>query len=117
MRGFAFGPGTAPRLFAGLLLVTGLAIAAIGFFSEGPALEHYRARGLLFICGAILFFAASIRPLGLVITSYITIMVAAAATEEVRWLETAIWAAVLTTFCAVLFPYGLNLPLQLWPRF
>src|SRR6266508_4599223 len=32
MRGFAFGPGTAPRLFAALLLVTGTAVALMGFF-------------------------------------------------------------------------------------
>ena len=39
------------------------------------------------------------------------------ATEEIRWVETLIWCAILTAFCALLFPYGLNLPLQLWPRF
>jgi len=26
-------------------------------------------------------------------------------------------AAVVTAACAILFPYGLNLPFQLWPRF
>ena len=44
-------------------------------------------------------------------------MVSAYATEEIRWVETLIWCAVLTLFCSLLFPYGLNLPLQLWPRF
>jgi putative tricarboxylic transport membrane protein len=116
MRGFAFGPGTAPRLFALLLLVTGAAVMLVGFLNDGPPLEHYRARGIVFICGAILFFAAAVRPLGLVITSYITLMITAAATEDVRWWETAIWAAILTAFCSILFPYALNLPLQLWPR-
>ena len=37
--------------------------------------------------------------------------------NAIRWIETIIWAAVLTLFCSLLFPYGLNLPLQLWPRF
>ena len=32
-------------------------------------------------------------------------------------LEKSIAAAVMTVFCAFLFTYGLNLPLQLWPRF
>ena len=35
---------------------------------------------------------------------------------EVRWIEAAIWSATLTVFCVGLFVYGLNLPLQLWPR-
>jgi putative tricarboxylic transport membrane protein len=117
MRGFAFGPGTAPRLFAGLLAATGAAVAVIGFFFDGPGIERYAIRGPVFVIAAILFFAASIRPLGLVITSFVTIVIAAAATKEVRWIETIIWAAVLTAFCAFLFPYALNLPLQLWPRY
>ena len=37
--------------------------------------------------------------------------------KEVRWIETHDLGAVLTAFCSLLFPYGLNLPLQLWPRF
>jgi putative tricarboxylic transport membrane protein len=71
----------------------------------------------VFILGAILAFAATIRPLGLVIASFSCIVICAAAAEDVKWRETVIWAALLTTFCAFLFPYGLNLPFQLWPRF
>ena len=43
-------------------------------------------------------------------------MVAAAATAEVRWRESLIVSAALTAFCAILFPYVLNLPMQLWPN-
>ena len=32
-------------------------------------------------------------------------------------IEAAIVGVCLTTFCALLFPYALGLPLQLWPRF
>jgi putative tricarboxylic transport membrane protein len=117
MQGFKFGPGTAPRMFAVLLGLTGAGVAAIGAFSEGAPLERYAIRGPVFVVAAILFFAASIRPLGLVITSFVTIVVSAAATKDVKWIETVIWAAILTAFCAFLFPYALNLPLQLWPRF
>lgn len=116
MRGFAFGPGTAPRLFAWLLGAFGLGIAAIGVLTHGPDLQRYAVRGPLFITAAILLFAVSIRPLGLVVTTFATILVSAAASEETRWLETTIWAAALTLFCALLFPYALNLPLPLWPR-
>jgi putative tricarboxylic transport membrane protein len=115
MRGFAFGPGTAPRMFAILLGAVGAIVAAIGFFTKGPAVERFYFRGPAFITASILVFAASIRPLGLVIASFASIVVSAAATDEVRWVETLIWAAVLTLFCALLFPWGLNLPLPLWP--
>lgn len=163
MRGFAFGPGTAPRLFAVVLGALGVAVMLVGLFMEGPGLERYdiRApvllvaavffvgfgqgtaikvvaavaaglgvliavigllrpnnqyiRGPLFIVAGILFFALTIRQFGLVFASYCSIVIAAFATDEVRWFETLIWAAVLTLFCVLLFPIALNLPLQLWP--
>lgn len=117
MQGFSFGPGTAPRLFAGLLLVFGLGIAAIGYFTDGPPLERYGIRGPMMIAVSILAFAAMIRPLGLVITSFVTFMIAATASKETRWIESTLMAIGLTAFCTFLFPYVLNLPFQIWPRF
>jgi len=173
MRGFAFGPGTAPRMFAYCLLGLGIAISLVGLLSDGEPPEQFATsgpfgaavlllvliplsvfstrissllpgvaadvvyaaataivvvglafplmrlapRGPLFITAATIVFAVTVRPLGLVISSFLSLMVSAYATDEIRWIETIIWAAVLTLFCALLFPYGLNLPLQLWPRF
>jgi putative tricarboxylic transport membrane protein len=117
MRGFAFGPGTAPRLFAMVLALLALAVVVSGVMTKGPQITGFNIRGLVFIIASILVFAATIRTLGLVIASFSCMVVCAVADEEVKWRETVIWAAVLTAFCAVLFPYGLNLPFQLWPRF
>jgi putative tricarboxylic transport membrane protein len=173
MRGFAFGPGTAPRMFAYCLLGLGVAVSLVGLLSDGEPSEPFAAsgpfggailllvliplalfssqigkilpgvaaevvyaavsaivvvglafalmriapRGPLFITAATIVFGVTVRPLGLVFASFISLMVSAYATDEIRWIETMIWAAVLTLFCALLFPYGLNLPLQLWPRF
>jgi putative tricarboxylic transport membrane protein len=52
-----------------------------------------------------------------VIASFATMIICAAAAEDVKWRESLIVAIVITAFCSVLFPYGLNLPFQLWPRF
>jgi putative tricarboxylic transport membrane protein len=116
MRGFAFGPGTAPRLFAVLLGVAGAVVAVMGLFIEGPGIERFRIRGPLFVISAILFFAGAVRPLGLIIASFVSILICAAAAEDVRWRESVIWAVILTVFCSFLFSYALNLPLQLCPR-
>jgi putative tricarboxylic transport membrane protein len=86
-------------------------------FTRGPDITPYRIRGVVFIVGSILAFAATIRPLGLVVASFSCMVICAAATEDAKWRETVIVAAVVTAFCSVLFPYGLNLPFQLWPRF
>jgi putative tricarboxylic transport membrane protein len=117
MRGFAFGPGTAPRLFAFTLAILSLGVVVGSLLSAGPHITPYKIRGVIFIIGAILVFAATIRPLGLVIASFSCMVCCAAAAEDIKWRETLVIAAVVTAFCAILFPYGLNLPFQLWPRF
>jgi putative tricarboxylic transport membrane protein len=173
MRGFAFGPGTAPRMFAYCLMALGFGVMLVGLLTDGAPMEdftftgtfggavlvialipiyffaaqigkmvpnvshdvvvaaagtivvvvlaflltHVAPRGPLFITAATIIFAIAVRPLGLVIASYVSLVISANATKEVRWIETLAWCAVLTAFCAILFPYGLNLPLQLWPRF
>ncbi len=117
MRGFTFGPGTAPRLFSGLLFFLGGGIAITGLITDGPSLQKYGVRGPFFVSLAIIAFAIMIRPLGLVVTAFLSFMVAAIGSSETRWVEAAIVGACLTAFCALLFPYALGLPLQLWPRF
>ena len=117
MRGFAFGPGTAPRLFAFTLGILSLGVVVGGLLTSGPDVSGYKIRGVVFIIGSILSFAACIRPLGLIIASFATMVICAAAAEDVKWRETLIVAVLVTAFCSILFPYGLNLPFQLWPRF
>ena len=116
MRGFAFGPGTAPRMFAGAVGLLGLAVTVTGLLTKGPGIDRFYIRGPLFISISILLFAWLVRPLGLVIASFLSIVAAAGATPEARILETLIWGAALTAFCCFLFPYALNLPMQLWPN-
>jgi putative tricarboxylic transport membrane protein len=116
-RGFAFGPGTAPRLFAGLLVGLGALVALVGLVTDGPRIEKYKIRGPVLVIASILLFAAMIRPLGLVIASYVTFIVAILGSKEMRVVESFLGAAVMTAFCVGLFVYLLNLPFQLWPRF
>jgi hypothetical protein len=117
MHGFSFGAGTAPRMFGVLLLALGAAVAVVGLVTDGPELAIYAWRGPLFISLAILSFAYTIRPLGLVISAFASFMIAALGTPETRWKETIIVGICLTIGCSLLFPYALGLPLQLFPRF
>ncbi|MBC9878960.1 tripartite tricarboxylate transporter TctB family protein [Bradyrhizobium sp. INPA01-394B] len=117
MRGFSFGAGTAPRMFGGLLVALSAGIALTGLLNEGPALAHYAWRGPLFVMCAILFFALAIRPLGLVVSAFVSFMIAALGSHETRWLEAAIVGICLTIGCALLFPYVLGLPMPMFPRF
>ena len=115
--GFSFGPGTAPRMFAGLLALVGAGITVSGLLMDGPTIGGYAVRGPALIVAAILLFALAIRPLGLVATSYLTFVISIMASREMRWIETLIAAAVMTAFCVVLFVKLLQLPFHLWPWF
>ena len=116
-RGFAFGPGTAPRLFSFVLAALGAAVAIGGVFAEGPPIEKYKIRGPVLVIVAILSFAAMIRPLGLVPATFLAFIISILGSTEMRWLESLIAAAAMTLFCVLLFVYLLNLPFQLWPRY
>ncbi|QUS39009.1 tripartite tricarboxylate transporter TctB family protein [Tardiphaga alba] len=117
MHGFSFGAGTAPRMFGILLLGLGAAVMCVGIFTEGPALQKFHWRGPFFVMLAILSFAFCIRPMGMIFSAMSSFLIAAMGSTETKWIETAIVGACLTTFCALLFPYALGLPLQMWPTF
>jgi putative tricarboxylic transport membrane protein len=115
-RGFAFGPGTAPRLFSGMLAFLGAMVALVGVFSDGPPIEKYKIRGPALVIFAIFLFAALIRPFGLIIATFLAFMVSIMGSTEMRWIESIIAAVAMTLFCVVLFVHLLNLPFQLWPQ-
>jgi putative tricarboxylic transport membrane protein len=117
MHGFSFGAGTAPRMFAFLLLALGVAVTIVGLVAEGEHITTYAWRGPLFVSLAILSFAVTIRPLGLVISAFASFIISALGTPETKWKETIIVGICLTIGCSLLFPYALGLPLQLFPRF
>jgi putative tricarboxylic transport membrane protein len=117
MRGFSFGAGTVPRLFAGLLGGLAVIIMASSFTSRGPKLERIPWRGPVFILTAVVFFGVSIRTLGLAVTGVITVLLCGAAVDDFRLKEGFIFAIAITAFCAFLFPFALGQPIPLWPTF
>jgi putative tricarboxylic transport membrane protein len=117
MHGFSFGPGTAPRMFAVLLMGLGAAVALVGVMQEGAALQQMSWRGPLFVMAGIAFFAFAIRPLGLIVSGLATFLISALGSHETRWVEAIIVGVCLTAGCAILFPYVLGLPMPLFPRF
>jgi putative tricarboxylic transport membrane protein len=127
--GAAFGPGTAPRMFATLLVIIGAVVALTGLFVDGPPIGHFALRGPAYVVAAILLFALMIRgvglefigiplrvpPLGLVLSTFVAFMVSIMGSSEMRWVESLLAAVAMTAFCVALFVYLLQLPFQLWP--
>ncbi len=129
--GFAFGPGTAPRMFATMLAVAGVLVALTGLFIDGPPVEKFAIRGPAYVLVAILLFAGLIRgidlrmigipfkvpSLGLVVSTFTAFIISIMGSSEMRWVESLIAAVAMTAFCVGLFVYLLGLPFQLWPAF
>lgn len=129
--GFAFGPGTAPRMFAILLVVVGGVVALTGLLMDGPPIEPFAYKGPAYVLVAILLFACLIRGVsleyiglpvqvpafGLVISTFVAFMVSIMGSSEMRWIESLLAAVAMTIFCVLLFVYLLALPFQLWPSF
>jgi putative tricarboxylic transport membrane protein len=127
--GIAFGPGTAPRMFAVLLAIVGAFVALVGVFTDGPPIEPYAFRGPAYVIVGIVVFAGTIRgssldligipltipQLGLIPSTFLAFMISIMGSSEMRWVESLIAAVAMTAFCVGLFVYLLNLPFQLWP--
>src|SRR5262249_44962794 len=55
MHGFAFGRGTAPRMFAVILILLGAAVMLVGYLTDGPPLDRYEIIAPTLICLAYMF--------------------------------------------------------------
>ena len=111
----AIGPGMIPRSFAVILGALGLLLAASAFLAEGPSIGRLSLRGVILVPVAVLAFAYTVRPLGLVVATPLAILVSSSASSETRWGEAIVFAAVVTALCIGLFKYALRLPIPLAP--
>jgi putative tricarboxylic transport membrane protein len=109
------GPGLLPKAVAVLIAVFGALLLVEAFVSEGHALERWSLRGPVFVLGAAVVFAFTIRDWGLVVTGPLAVLLAACADKGVRTVEIVLFAIALTAFCAVLFKFLLRLPIPLAP--
>jgi hypothetical protein len=122
----AMGPAMLPRWLAVGVGLSGLALLAFAFIKDGDALERWSLRGPVFVIGAIVAFALTIRPfsfgafstpgLGLLFAGPLAIILGGYATPEARLRDLVLLALSLTPFCMVLFGDLLNLPIPVFPQ-
>jgi hypothetical protein len=109
------GPGYFPRAVCALLIALGGALAATALMRGGEAAEGWTWKPLLLITLSALAFAFLLKPLGLVGTLAITIVLASAAGPSLRPLPLAALAAVLIAVNVGIFVLALKMPIPLWP--
>ena len=109
------GPGMLPRGLSVLLGVLGALLCLDAVLEGSTRIERWSLRGPLFVLGSVVAFGAAVRPLGLLIAGPLAIIVGGFASNEVRWGETLVFGAIVTTFCVGLFKFALGLPIPLAP--
>ena len=112
------GPGYFPTLLGALLAGIGALVVVKSLASaEGGNIGHLHPWLLLRVLLAVAAFAVLLNPLGLVATAIVAVLLAASAGHEFRLGEALIAAAVLALLSYLLFVWGLNQPIPVWPKF
>jgi putative tricarboxylic transport membrane protein len=109
------GPGLMPKVTAILVAFFGLLLMVQSVTSVGERLESWAVRGPLFVLAAVVAFALTVRPCGLLVAGPLAVIISALADKETGPVEIAIFALVMTTLCGLLFKDMLALPIPFDP--
>ena len=113
---FRMGPGYFPLVLAGLLAVLGVAILVKGVTaaaSDTP-IGIIPWRGTIFILGALVYFGATVRGLGLVPALFGAALLSSLASRQNGPVAALAIAVALTAACVVIFHYGLGVTVPLF---
>jgi hypothetical protein len=111
--------GYVPRLLCWVLLILGVVITLNGLRARDErgafaGAQHWRA--LIFVPGSLLVFAFAMDRLGVVIATLLLVAVGSLAGREFRPLEVLGAGIVLVLLTLVIFIWGLELPIPVWPE-
>ena len=93
----------------------GVYLIALGLTTEHDRVETLSFRAIIFVLGAILAFAATVRPLGLLVAGPLAMFISALADRETRPVEIVLFTIFMTTACYLLFKVVLRLPIPVLP--
>jgi hypothetical protein len=112
------GTGYVPRLLCWILLALGLVVLVQGLRASAATLEQTPPvwRALLLVPAALLVFAYTIGPLGVVAATLLLVAVGGLAGQESRPLEVAGTGVLLVVLTLAIFVWGIGLPIPVWPE-
>ncbi len=111
------GPSFMPMLLGASLLLLGGILAASGFRASATRLAAFSIKPLLVIIIGIIGYAATLRPLGLVLSTALLVSFVAyvAGGRDVK--RALILGPAVSAIAALVFVVGLGVPINLWPDF
>ncbi|MET4580057.1 tripartite tricarboxylate transporter TctB family protein [Ottowia thiooxydans] len=113
------GPGYFPLILGVILCLLGAVVLlrALSRNAERTVLERWDLRSLLWMVGSLLLFSLALKPLGLVLSLALLIIVSSLASHEFTWRGTLLNTLFQLALNVGLFIYFLGLPFELWPSF
>ncbi len=113
------GPAFFPFWLGTILFVLGVVIAVRAVRNAHPganaALERWYPRPLLTVLTGIVLFGVLLKPIGMLLSGIVLIVVASLGSATFRFKSVIFLAVFLTIFCALVFVIGLKLPIPLCP--
>ena len=111
----SMGPGMMPKITSVGLAMFGSVLIVQSLIADGPTVQAWNWRGVLFVLGAVLVFAATIRGLGLGVAGPLAVIISSLGDRDTRLIEIIPFALVMTVFSALLFKWLLGLPIPILP--
>jgi hypothetical protein len=114
------GPAFFPFWLGVILFALGVIIAIGGFRApEGQAdsaFPKYHWKPIFYVLGSVVMFGLILKWVGMLIAGILLVIVASMGNPEGYKMRTVLFLAVgLVTFCALVFVWGLKLPIPLCP--
>ncbi|PPE65231.1 tripartite tricarboxylate transporter TctB family protein [Caldimonas caldifontis] len=110
---FPFGLGLLMALLGAIVLFKSLTIETPG----GDPIGHIGWRPLIIILASVLVFGFCLPRLGMVLSLPLLVIISALAGDEFHWGEAIVVSVILTAGSWVIFIWGLNLIIPMWPTF
>jgi hypothetical protein len=113
------GPGYFPFALGALLAALGvtLLLRSVSWTKgsqQGPA---FHLKPLVLVLSSVVLFGLLLRPLGLLVSTTLLVVISSMASHEFRWKEALLNAAVLIVVVLLVFVYCLDFQVPIWPSF
>ena len=112
------GPGFFPFWLGTILALLGLVIAVGGVRaapSKAGQLEAWHWPPLVWVLGAIVLFGIILKPVGMLLDGVMLVVIASLGSHDFKLKTVLPLGIFLAIFCALVFVWGLKLPIPLCP--
>ena len=113
------GPAFFPFWLGLILLALGVVIAIQGMREEGGEAGKFPTfhwRPILYVLGAVVMFGLILKAVGMLAAGLLLVVIASMGSKEFHLRKSIILGVALVVFCALVFVWGLKLPIPLCPE-